>query len=151
VLRAGSSHNVIPGEGRVNLDIRTLPGVDDAAVDELLVALLGPQTDHVQITHLLGWPSSASPTDTPLYESVVRAVAEVGGAPVVPIIAAGGSDARHFRALGIPSYGFGLLSSEMTYEEYRRRIHGHDERIDLESVALSLAALRLIVQQRIGP
>lgn len=150
VVRAGSAHNVIPGEGRVNLDIRTLPGTDDDAVDALLRELLGELAEHVHVKHLLGWPASASPTDTPLYEAVVRAVTAVSGAPVVPIIAAGGSDARHFRALGVPSYGFGLLSPGLTYEEYRRRIHGHDERIDTESVALSLAALREIVRDRVG-
>jgi di/tripeptidase len=29
-------------------------------------------------------------------------------------------------------------------------VHGNDERIDVESVELSLAALRLIVAERIG-
>ena len=150
VVRAGSAHNVIPGEGRVNLDIRTLPGVDDAEVDELLRALLGPLAEQVRIKHLLGWPASSSPTDTELFASVVRAVTAVSGAPVVPIIAAGGSDLRHFRALGIPCYGFGLLSAELSYEEYRRRIHGNDERIDVESIALSLEALREVVRERVG-
>lgn len=150
VVRAGSAHNVIPGEGRVNLDIRTLPGVGDKEVDELLAALLGELSTQVEVRHLLGWPASASPTDTPLYAAIVDAVTAVSGAPVVPIIAAGGSDARHFRALGVPSYGFGLLSPELSYEEYRRRIHGHDERIDVASVALSLAALREIVHTRVG-
>jgi acetylornithine deacetylase/succinyl-diaminopimelate desuccinylase-like protein len=65
-------------------------------------------------------------------------------------MAAGGSDARVLRELGIPSYGFGLLGPDWSYERYREGVHGNDERIDVESVELSLAALRLIVAERIG-
>ena len=65
-------------------------------------------------------------------------------------MAAGGSDARLFRELGVPAYGYGLLGPSWSYERYREGVHGHDERIDIESVELSLEALRLIVADRIS-
>ncbi|PRI11198.1 acetylornithine deacetylase [Leucobacter massiliensis] len=150
VLRAGATHNVIPAVGTIDLDIRTLPGTSDDDVDQLLAAVLGPLAAQVEIQHLRGWAATASSPREPLFAAIERAVGEVAGAPVVPIMAAGGSDARVLRELGIPAYGFGLLAPGWSYERYREGVHGNDERIDVESVALSLAALRLIVRERVG-
>ncbi|WP_336652569.1 MULTISPECIES: M20/M25/M40 family metallo-hydrolase [unclassified Leucobacter] len=150
VVRAGSVHNVIPGSASIDLDIRTLPGTSDDEVDELLVAVLGPIADQVEIRHLHGWAATGSSPHTPLFASIMRAIAEVADAPTVPIMAAGGSDARVLRELGIPAYGFGLLAPGWSYERYREGVHGNDERIDVTSVELSMAALRRIVADRIG-
>ncbi|MBU3995130.1 MAG: M20/M25/M40 family metallo-hydrolase [Actinobacteria bacterium] len=149
-LRAGQAHNVIPGEATIDLDIRTLPGTTDESVDELLLDMLGDDAEGVEIQHLRGWPASESPIDNPLFTAVSRAVEETSGAPVVPIMAAGGSDARLFRGIGVPAYGFGLLSADWSYERYREMIHSHDERIDVESVRLTLDALRRVVAARVG-
>jgi len=153
-LRSGVAHNVIPGEAYIDLDIRTLPGTDDDDVDAILTEMLRelPATirDHVEIRHLRGWAATASPIDNPLLHAVTQAIQETDGSPVVPIMAAGGSDAREFRRLGIPSYGFGLLSAGWSYERYRERIHAHNERIDIESVRLTLAALRRVISLRIA-
>lgn len=65
-------------------------------------------------------------------------------------MAAGGSDSRIMRDHGIPAFGFGLLGPDWSYERYREGVHGHDERIDLESIELTMAALRRIVAERIG-
>lgn len=154
MLHAGLAHNVIPGEAHIDLDIRTLPGATDEAVDALLTELLGTLPaglrERVEILHLHGWAATESPLESPLFASVCRAIEQTDGSPVVPIMAAGGSDARQFRELGIPSYGFGLLSAEWSYERYRERIHAHDERIDVESVRLTLEAVRRVVAERVG-
>ena len=150
VLRSGKAHNVIPDEAHIDLDIRTLPGVTDEDVDLLLVEMLGDLADGIEIRRLKGWPATASPAENPLFAAVCRAITETDGSPVVPIMAAGGSDARLFRMAGIPAYGFGLLSSEWSYERYRERIHAHDERIDVRSVELTLEAARRVVAARVG-
>lgn len=150
VLRSGHAHNVIPATGSIDLDIRTLPGTTGEEIDELLTAMLGPLADEVEIRHLHGWPATSSSAEAPLFAAIERAIAEVADAPTVPVMAAGGSDARVLRDLGIPSYGFGLLGPEWSYERYREGVHSHNERIDLESIELTLAALRSIVRQRIG-
>ena len=49
----------------------------------------------------------------------------------------GATDARFFRQAGIPAYGFGLLSRQITPAQYWSRFHGNDERIDVESLRLS--------------
>ena len=150
VLRSGKAHNVIPDEAHIDLDIRTLPGVPDEHVDLLLIEMLGDLARGVEIQHLKGWLATASPADNPLFAAVCDAITATDGSPVVPIMAAGGSDARLFRMLGIPAYGFGLLSEGWSYERYRERIHAHDERIDVRSVELTLEAARRVVAARIG-
>ena len=150
VLRSGSAHNVIPSRGQIDLDIRTLPGTTNAEVDKLLIAMLGDLASDVEIEYLRGWPATGSPADTPLYKAICEAVTAVSGAPVVPIMAAGGSDNRVMRDIGVPAYGFGLLGPGWSYEKYREGVHGNDERIDLESIALSLAALKRIAKARIS-
>jgi acetylornithine deacetylase/succinyl-diaminopimelate desuccinylase-like protein len=149
VVQAGQAHNVIPASATVDLDVRPLPGVSDDDVDALLAAKLRPVSDHVQIERLFGWNSSVSPTDTPLFEAVADVLGDQLGCEVVPIMAAGGSDARFFRYAGIPAYGFGVLSDRLSYEEYRSRIHSHDERIDVDSVRLTVNALVAIVSKRL--
>jgi acetylornithine deacetylase/succinyl-diaminopimelate desuccinylase-like protein len=150
VLSAGRTHNVIPDEALIDLDIRTLPGTTDEQVDELLIEMLGDLAGGVEIRHLHGWPATASPADDPLFTSIRRAIERTDGSRVVPIMAAGGSDARLLRMQGVPAYGFGLLSREWDYEQYRERIHAHDERIDVASIELTVAALCRVVIDRLG-
>lgn len=150
VLRSGSSHNVIPDEAHIDLDIRTLPGTSDEQVDELLREILADQSDQVEIQHLNGWPATASSPEHPLFAAVCHAIAVTDGSPVVPVMAAGGSDARLFRMAGVPAFGFGLLSSTWSYERYRERIHANNERIDTASVALTLRAARAVVSARLS-
>lgn len=150
VLRCGQTHNVIPDEATIDLDIRTLPGTTDEEVDALLTEMLGDLASGVELRYLRGWPATASPSDHPLFAAICRAVEATDGSPVVPIMAAGGSDARLVREIGIDAFGFGLLSRGWSYERYRERIHAHNERIDVESVGLSLEALRRVVAERVG-
>jgi hypothetical protein len=44
------------------------------------------------------------------------------------------------RRAGVPAFGFGVLSAQLDPATYWSRFHGDDERIDLESLALSAAA-----------
>lgn len=150
MVRAGVAHNVIPALGTIDLDIRTLPGTTDAAVDELLHLMLGDLLGQVEIEPLMGWAATGSASDSPLFHAIEAAISEVAGVPTVPIMAAGGSDARQFRELGIPSYGFGLLGPDWTYEKYREGVHSNNERISIESIDLTLQALRHIVAARVG-
>jgi len=46
-------------------------------------------------------------------------------------------DVNSRRDAGSVAYGFGLLSSAVTYEDFSARFHGNDERIDVESLRLT--------------
>jgi acetylornithine deacetylase/succinyl-diaminopimelate desuccinylase-like protein len=49
----------------------------------------------------------------------------------------GATDARYFRERGAIAIGAGLLSEAVTFESFSDRFHGNDERIDVESLALT--------------
>jgi len=92
--------------------------------------------------------ATRSPVDTPLYGALSAAVARAyPNADLLPVLSVGGSDARFYRRRGIPAYGFGLLSERWDYGTFRMLFHGNDERIDLDSVALTVAALDFTVRE----
>ena len=131
--------NVIPDSITLDVDVRTLPGDGTDEVTAHLRAALGDLADHVEIEILLDDPASISRTDTPLWDSLQRAVSvPFPGAPLSPQFSVGFTDARVFRELGAISYGAGLFSPTVDAAEFGRRFHGHDERIDVESLGLTV-------------
>ena len=147
ILRAGEKDNVVPGLATIDLDIRVLPGVDAAAVDGYLRDAIGDLSDVVTIEGEAFGAPSLSPIDTPLVDSLraaVQAVHPTGD--LVPMTAVGGSDSRFYRRRGVPAYGFAPLSRAWTYGTFRTLFHGNDERIDVESVELTVAALDWVVR-----
>ena len=67
--------NVIPDSITLDVDVRTLPGEGTDEVDAHLRAALGDLADHVDVEIILNDPASISRTDTPLWDSLQRAVA----------------------------------------------------------------------------
>ena len=94
---------------------------------------------------------SESSPDTPLWDALAR-VARVHhpDAVLVPSLCPGATDARWLRPAGIPTYGFGVLSRRVTPAQYWARFHGHDERIDVESLGMSLAAWEELATDFLG-
>lgn len=130
--------NVIPSVVSVEVDIRTLPGETPEAVDEHLRQALGPLFEHVEIETTSQYPSTMSPTDTPLWESIERAVRRpFPDARIAPHLMVGFTDSQVYRQMGAVAYGAGLFSPNLDPLSFSERFHGNDERIDLESMALS--------------
>jgi acetylornithine deacetylase/succinyl-diaminopimelate desuccinylase-like protein len=139
VARADGKTNTIPSSVELEVDIRTLPGhtLDDVqrVLDDIL-AELRPFVDiHFFDPH---WATStASPIDSPLWRSIERASASVyPDARCVPAITPGGTDARFFRDHGCTSYGYGLFSRDLSYDDYVAMFHAKDERVDVHSLGL---------------
>ena len=119
VLRSGIKTNVIPDRAELQVDIRTLPGQGEDEVRTMLAEALGDLHDAVEVVVDAHDPATASPLETPLWETLRRATAGlVPGAGMVPFLATGSSDARFFRSLGATSYGFGLFSNRISYDDY---------------------------------
>jgi acetylornithine deacetylase/succinyl-diaminopimelate desuccinylase-like protein len=57
-------------------------------------------------------------------------------ASFLPELIVGATDARFFREKGVVSYGTGLFSRNVTMSDFAARFHGHDERVDVESLGL---------------
>ena len=138
VVRGGTNVNVIPDRVVIDVDVRTLPGVTASDVDAMLRDALGDLADRVEILAPEFGEGSLSPFETPLGDALARtAAALVPGSRLVPQLAPGATDARHFRWRGVPAYGFGLHSPRIPYTEYPLMFHGDNERIDVESLRLS--------------
>lgn len=152
IVRGGEKINVIAARADALLDIRILPGTTGADIDRHLIEALGPLAEKVRIRHLGNTAASRSSLKTPLYAALAAAVTSAYPTAVaVPIISPGGSDSRFFRKQGIAAYGFGMLSAQWRHEDIRVLMHGVDERIDVESVDLTVRSLERIVRTIVRP
>lgn len=142
VVHGGQKTNMIPDIVDIEVDIRTLPGVTGDDVDEILGDLLGELRDDVTISDPSGMSnreSTASPADTPLWDAVSSATqVAYPGARLDPGLVVGATDSPFYRAQGAVAYGAGIFSKSVTMEKFANRFHGHDERIDVESLGLGV-------------
>ncbi len=140
VIQGGVKTNVIPDEVVIDVDIRILPGETESDVDTHLQQALGDLYDQVKIEPIQHFPSTKSPIDTPLWDALVRSATKTyPDATLVPSLITGGTDSRYFRTKGAIAYGAGLLSPAVDAGEFARRFHGHNERIDVESLRMTVA------------
>ncbi len=139
--------NVIPDVIDIDVDVRTMPGDDREEVAEHLKSALGAELfDQVGVEILMDDPSSISRTDTPLWDALAKAVSvPFPDAKLNPQFMVGFTDSRVFRDLGAVSYGAGLFSPTVDPSEFGRRFHGHDERVDVESLRLTTDLWRRVV------
>jgi acetylornithine deacetylase/succinyl-diaminopimelate desuccinylase-like protein len=130
--------NVIPDSIDIGVDIRTLPGETADDVSAHLRAALGDLAEQVEVTAIMNDPATISRVDTPLWDALSRAIARpFPTARPTPQLVVGFTDARIYRNMGAVAYGAGLMSPDIDASEFGRRFHGHDERIDVESLRLS--------------
>ncbi len=141
MCHGGVKTNVIPDTVDVEVDIRTIPGDNEDEVRRHLDKALGDLAEEVEVEKLFSKPASMSPTGTPLWDVLGRVVdAHYPGARLTPRMIVGFTDAPYFRDRGAVAYGFGLFSRSLTAEAMATRFHGNDERIDVESLALTTQA-----------
>lgn len=139
VVHGGVKTNVIPDKVVIDVDIRTLPGETGDDVNAHLAAALGDLRDKVELDIIQEDASTASPTDNKLWDALSSSMkAAYPEARIIPSIVTGGTDARFFRNRGAIAYGAGLLSPEVDTQEFFRRFHGNDERIDVTSLRLTV-------------
>ncbi|WP_115727603.1 M20/M25/M40 family metallo-hydrolase [Actinomyces culturomici] len=149
--RAGGPINVLPSSASLDLDIRTLPGQDDDAVDAVLRRALGDLAPVASIERLLCEEATESPTTTRLYAAIERTlVAQHPGSAVLPVLFPGGTDLRVARRLGGVGYGFGSCASERTLDAVYAQMHAHDESLPLDDLALTVDALATLVDDFLG-
>src|SRR5690606_21589309 len=140
VLHGGSKINIIPDTVELDVDVRLLPGQSDDDVLEMFADALGDLWADVDVEVLTHDPSSASPMDTPLWDTLSRVTQQwYPDSETVPYLTVGATDARFFRRIDAVAYGFGLFSRRMSFEDYGTMFHGDDERVDVESLSLSTA------------
>ena len=130
--------NVIPDDVMIEVDIRTLPGETADDVDVHLQTALGDLYGRIDIEVIMNDAATTSRIDTPLWDSLSRAITTpFPTARPTPQMVVGFTDARIYRDMGAVAYGAGLLSPSLSGAECASRFHGHNERIDVESMALT--------------
>ncbi|MEQ8439926.1 MAG: M20/M25/M40 family metallo-hydrolase [Ilumatobacter fluminis] len=138
VAEGGQKTNVIPDTVDIEVDIRTVPGTSYDDVKAMLDDALGDLAPHVDVTDLQVGVATESPTDNDLWDTISKRTQIVyPDATLVPGLVVGGTDARFYRQRGRVAYGAGLFSPSMDFATFGNRFHGHDERIDVESLALA--------------
>jgi acetylornithine deacetylase/succinyl-diaminopimelate desuccinylase-like protein len=151
VCHGGVKTNVIPDVVDIDVDIRTIPGDNEDEVRRHLDKALGDLSEEVVVEKLFSKQASVSPIDTPLWDVLGRVVAgHYPGARLLPRLIVGFTDAPYFREHGAVAYGFGLFSRTLTAEAMAGRFHGNDERIDVESLALTTQAWLEVCEQFLG-
>jgi len=147
VAHGGTKTNVIPDHVELEVDIRTLPGQSGDDIRDLLREALGDLYDRVEIESNEDL-STASPIDTPLWDTLSTVTGRmVRDSALVPFLMVGGTDNRFFRRAGATGYGFGLFSQRLAFEDYATMFHGNDERVDVESLALSEQLWRAVAEE----
>ena len=130
MLQAGYKVNVIPTEATAHVDGRFLPGFED----EFFATLAELVGEGVEIEHL----SHQQPWETPYDGDLVRAMhrsilSEDPDGIVAPYLMSGGTDAKHFRKLGMRSYGFAPLRLPADLD-FTALFHGVDERVPVDAL-----------------
>ena len=139
IVQGGTKTNVVAESAETHIDIRTLPGVEGEDVRSMLRGVLGELWDQLEIAAEGDNPSTSSPAEGRLWDALVGATQRlVPGAHVVPFMVMGATDARYFRRRGTTSYGYGLFSERIPFDQFMQMFHGRDERVDQESLALMI-------------
>lgn len=140
-LEAGTSVNSIPANATADIDIRLLPDETTGPMLEQVRAMAGSD---VAVEVLLGGePTAAASADTDLFRTLAKAMrADEAGSEVAPIVSAGTTDSRWFRARGIVAYG--IAPFKVNYYD-AGTAHGTDERIRARFFVEGVRLMRTIV------
>ncbi|MDH3199566.1 MAG: M20/M25/M40 family metallo-hydrolase [Myxococcales bacterium] len=145
VLRAGNKTNVIPGLAEAEIDGRILPGQTKEDLIRELQAVLGPEIE-LEVFHSFP-PMITEPKESSLYSTIHEVMAErAPGAPVVPFVLQGFTDATAFTRLGARWYGFSPVRLPPTMR-FADMFHGHNERIPVDGLAWGTETLLDVVRR----
>ena len=142
VLRAGKKVNVLPGSGEAEIDVRTLPGTDQARFLEHLQAVVG---DLATVESVVTLPAVEWPADAEIVSHMHDALRDADPeATALPMMITPGTDAKALAQLGIPCYGFAPLRMDADVP-FLSLFHGHDERVPVSAIAFGLPVLAEVV------
>ncbi|WP_105035391.1 M20/M25/M40 family metallo-hydrolase [Cryobacterium aureum] len=137
VLRAGYKVNVIPGIAEAEIDVRTVPGTEDALLAQIDL-LLGSRVTREFISNQ---PGISAPLDSVWFSAIAAAiVAHDDTAIVLPYCLGGGTDAKAFAKLGIVCYGFSPLGQDPDGRT-GSGMHGINERVPVVALQIGAAIL----------
>lgn len=136
-LVAGYKHNVIPDRAEALIDVRVLPGQEEAALADIR-RIVG---DDVEVEIDVQDIGLEVPFEGALVEAMVAALGRHDpGVPVIPYLMGGGTDNKALSLLGISGYGFAPLRLPADLD-FTGMFHGVDERVPLDALVFGQAVL----------
>jgi len=144
MIHVGKKVNVVPGSGESEIDVRTLPDTDQAALLADLQQIAGEAVT-VESVHTM--PPVESPADGEIVGLMADALraADPDGLPL-PMMITLGTDGKAMALLGIPTYGFMPLRLEAD-QPYLSLYHANDERIPVSAIRFGLPVLHEVVSR----
>ena len=141
VLKGGYKHNVIPGSAEALIDVRTLPGQEEA----VLATIKSLAGDSVDVSYAHKDVSLEVPFAGNLVDMMVDSLlAEDPGAKVLPYTLSGGTDNKSLSRLGITGYGFAPLRLPDDLD-FTGMFHGVDERVPTDSLRFGSRVLNRLL------
>ncbi|PZU39824.1 MAG: hypothetical protein DI573_05925 [Microbacterium sp.] len=141
-LTAGYKHNVIPDRAEALIDVRVLPGTEDAALADIR-RIIG---DDVEIQTVHRDIGLEVPFSGDLVERMVAALGRHDpGAPVIPYLMGGGTDNKALASLGIAGFGFAPLRLPADLD-FTGMFHGVDERVPIASLEFGQRVLTDLIR-----
>ncbi|WP_314647365.1 M20/M25/M40 family metallo-hydrolase [uncultured Microbacterium sp.] len=136
-LSAGYKHNVIPERAEALIDVRVLPGTEDAVLAELQ-QIVG---DEIEIETVVRDIGMETPFEGELVEAMVASLGRHDpGVPVIPYLLGAGTDNKALSTLGITGYGFAPLRLPADLD-FTGMFHGVDERVPVDSLVFGQRVL----------
>ena len=131
ITRLGASNkiNVVPPLAWAEIDCRILP--DQSAEDfiEKIYDMMKPYD--INVKKLMAFTPASSTTETEFYKVIKNTLIELyPDSHIIPRVTTGFTDSHFTRDIGINSYGFNPIIIPLI--EFRR-IHGNDERVNIEA------------------
>jgi acetylornithine deacetylase/succinyl-diaminopimelate desuccinylase-like protein len=144
VIHVGKKMNVVPGIGEAEVDVRTLPGTDQAAFLADLQEVAG---DGVVVESVLTMPPVEWPADAEIVRLMEDALRRADPeAMPLPMMITLGTDAKALALIGIPTYGFAPLRLEADVP-FLSLFHANDERIPVSGLRFGLPVLYHVVER----
>jgi succinyl-diaminopimelate desuccinylase len=133
VIQGGLKINVLPGNCRLEVDIRLPVGLSHAA---MLGELANITARYPEAKLSPVWTHSAEPStcdpNHPMVSILQRTVEALGYAKPAPVVSLGATDCKHWRHLNVPAYVYGCTPNNMAkpdewvdIEEYLHVVRTH--------------------------
>jgi len=136
MLQAGVKENVLAQSAKAIINFRIRPGDSVASVTDYVEATIADPRVEVKALSAGTEPSRPSPTDSPRFSTVARALRRVDPLVLVaPALVIGATDARHYQGMSDDIY---LFLPVAVRGDDLQRIHGVDERVALGDYARTI-------------
>ena len=142
-MQGSNKINVVPPEAWAEIDCRILPDrPSEVFVNEMREML---KDTGVEISVIMAFTPTVSSTESRLYKAIESVTAERHpGSRVMPSVMTAFTDSHFTRDLGIASYGFDpIILPESEYS----RIHGNDERVNVQAFKRGVSDHLAIIQE----